>query len=62
MYIKLEDVQAAYDKSYIPDKQKMLKIFNQREITHKQYEVQLWFCHTALFIIETKTNANFQAH
>ena len=31
----------------------------QREITHRQYEVELWFFHTALCIIATNTNVKF---
>ena len=41
---------------------KCCKNFNQREITHRHYEVQLWFFHTALCIIATNTNAKFQVN
>ena len=37
----------------------MLKNFNQREVTHRPYEVELWFFLTALCIIATNTNAKF---
>ena len=62
MHIKFEDVQAVDDKFYILDKQKMLKNFNQREITHRQYKEELWFFHTALCIIAINTNAKFQVN
>ena len=41
---------------------KCCKNFNQREITHRQYEVELWFFYTALCIIATNTNAKFQVN
>ena len=41
---------------------KCCKNFSQMEITHRHYEVQLGFFHTALFIIATNTNAKFQVN
>ena len=41
---------------------KCCKKFNQREIAHRQDEVELWFFHTALGIIATNTNAKFQVN
>ena len=56
MYIKFEHVQTVDDKVIFQTSKK----FDQREITHRHYEVQLWFFHTALCIIATNTNATFQ--
>ena len=58
MHIKFEDVQAVDDKVIFKTSRK----FNQKEITHRHYEVQLWFFHTAICIIATKTNAKFQVN
>ena len=60
MYIKFKHVQAVDDKAVFQTSRKCCKNFNQREITHRHYEVQLWFFHTALCIIATNTNAKFQ--
>ena len=60
MHIKFEDVQAVDDKVIFHTSIKCCKNFNQREITHRHYEVQLWFFHTALCIIATNTNAKLQ--
>ena len=38
------------------------KALNQSEITHRHYEVQLRFFHTAPCIIATNTNAKFQVN
>ena len=62
MHIKSEDVQAVDDKVILQTSRNCCKNFNQREITHRQYEVQLWFFHTALCIIATNTNAQFQVN
>ena len=62
MHIKFEDVEAVDDKVIFQTSRKCCKNFNQREITHRHYEVQLWFFHTALCIIATNTNAKFQVH
>ena len=62
MHIKFEDVQAVDDKSIFQTSRKCCKNFNQREITHRKYEVALWFFHTALCIIATNTNAKFQVN
>ena len=61
MHIKFEHVQAVDDKVIFQTSRKC-KNFNQREITHRHYEVQLWFFHTALCIIATNTNAKFQVN
>ena len=53
MHIEFEHVQAVDDKVIFQKSRKCCKNFNQREITHRQYEVQLWFFHTALCIIAT---------
>ena len=61
MHIKFEHVQAVDDKVIFQTSRKCCKNFNQREITHRHYEVQLWFFHTALCIyIATNTNAKLQ--
>ena len=60
MHIKFEDVQAVYDKVIFQTKRKCCKKLNQREITHRHYEVQLWFFYTALCIIATNTNGPAQ--
>ena len=57
MHIKLKHVQAVDDKDIFQTSRKFSKDFNQKEITHRHYEVQLWFFHTALCIIATNTNA-----
>ena len=62
MYIKFEDFQAVDDKVIFQTSRKCSKNFNQREITHRHYEIQLWFFHTALCIIATNTNAKFQVN
>ena len=48
MHIKYEHVQAVDDKFIFQTSRKCCKNFNQREISHRQYEVKLWFFHTAL--------------
>ena len=60
MHVKFEHVQAVDDKVIFQTSRKCCKNFNQREITHRHSEVQLWFFHTVLCIIATNTNANFQ--
>ena len=62
MHIKFEHVQAVDDKVIFQTSRKCYKNFNQRKITHRHYEVQLWFFHTALCIIATITNAKFQVN
>ena len=62
MHIKFEHVQAVDDKVIFQSSGKCCKNFNQREITHRHYEVQSWFNHTALCIIATNTNAKFQVN
>ena len=62
MCIKFEHVQVVGDKVILQTSRKCCKNFNQREITHRHYEVQLWFFHTALCIIATNTNAKFQVN
>ena len=62
MHIKFEDVQAVDDKVIFQTSKKCCKNFNQREITHRHYEVQSWFFHTALCIIVTITNAKFRVN
>ena len=62
MQIKSENVQAVDDKVIFQTSRKCCKNFNQREITHRHHEVQLWFFHTALCIIATNTNAKFQVN
>ena len=64
MRIKSEHVQAVDDKVIFQTSRKCCKNFNQRDITPRHYEVhvQLWFFHTALFIIATNTNAKFQVN
>ena len=48
-------------KLYSRQAENAVKIsINQREITHRHYEVQLWFFHTALCIITTNKNTKFQ--
>ena len=61
MHIKFEDVQVIDDKVIFQTSRKYSKNFNQREITHRQYEVELWFFHTALCIIATNTNVSSQS-
>ena len=60
MHVKFGHVQAVDDKVIFQTSRKCCKNFNQREITYRHYEVQLWFFHTALCIIATNTNAKFQ--
>ena len=62
MHIKFEHVQAVDDKVIFQTSEKCCKNFNQREITHRRYEAQLWFFHTALCNIATNTNAKFQVN
>ena len=62
MHIKFEYVQALDDKVIFQTSRKCCKNFNQREKTHRHYEVQLWFFQTALCIIAANTNANFQVN
>ena len=62
MHIKFEHVQAVNDKDIFQTSRKCCKNFNQREITQRHYEVQLWFFHTALCIIATNINAKFQVN
>ena len=62
MHIKFEDVLAVDDEVKFQTSRKCCKNFNQREITHRYYEVHLWFFHTALCIIATNTNAKFQVN
>ena len=62
MHIKFEDVQAVDDKVIFQTSRECCKNFNQMKITHRHYEVQLWFFHTALCIIATNTNAKFQVY
>ena len=62
MHIRFEDVQAVDDKVIFQTSRKCCKNFNQREITYRQDEVELWFFHTALGIIETNTNGKFQVN
>ena len=60
MHVKFKNVQAVDDKVIFQTSRKCCKNFNQREITHSHYEVQLWFFHTSLCIIATNTNTKFQ--
>ena len=62
MHIKFEHVQAVDDKVIFQTSRKYYKNFNQREKTHRHYEVQLWFFHTALCIIATNTTAKLQVN
>ena len=62
MHIKFEHVQVVDDKVIFQTSRKCCKNFNQRETTHRHYEVQLWLFHTALCIIATNTNAMFQVN
>ena len=62
MHIKFEHIQAVDDKVIFQTSRKCCKNFNQREITHRYYEVQLRFFHTALCIIATNTNSKFQVN
>ena len=48
-------------KLYSRKAENAVKKFNLREITHRQYEVGLWFFHTTLCIIPINTNAKFQS-
>ena len=58
MHIRFEDVQAIDDKVIFQTSRKCSKK-NQREITHRHYEVQLWFVHTTLYYC---TNAKFEVN
>ena len=62
MHIKFEHVQAVDDKIIFQTSRKCCRHFNQREMTPRHYDVQLWFFHTALCIIATNTNAKFQVN
>ena len=62
MHIRFEDVQAVAEKVIFQISRKCCKNFNQREITSRQDEEELWFFHMAFGIIETKTNAKFQVN
>ena len=62
MHIRFEDVQAVDDKDIFQTSRKCCKNFNQREKTNRQDEVELWFFHTALGIIETNKYAKFQVN
>ena len=62
MPIKFEDIQVVNDKVIFQTRRKCCKKFNQREITYRQYGVELWFFHTALCIIATYTNPKFQVN
>ena len=62
MHVKFEHAQAVDDKVIFQTSRKCFKNFNQKEITHRYYEVQLWFFHTALCINATNTNAKFQVN
>ena len=62
MHIKFEHVQAVDDKFIFQTSRKCCIDFNQGEMTHRHYEVQLWFFHTALSIIATNTRAKFQVN
>ena len=62
MHIKSEHVQAVDDKVIFQISRKCCRNFNRREITHRHYEVQIWFFHTAFCIIATNTNAKFQVN
>ena len=46
-------------KLYSRQAENAVKKISHREITHRHYEVQLRFFHTALCIITTNTNAKF---
>ena len=59
---KYEVVQAADNKGKFQTGRKCCKNFNQREITHRQYEVEFWFFHTAFCITVTNTNAKFHVN
>ena len=62
MHIKFEDVQAVDDKVTFQKSRKCCKNFNQKEITHRQYEVRVMVLHTALCIFVTNINAKFQVN
>ena len=62
MHTKFKHVQAVDYKVIFQTNRKCCKNFNQREITHRHYEVQLWFFHTALCIVARNTNAKFQVN
>ena len=60
MHIRFENVQAVDDKVIFQTSRKCCKNFNQTEITYRHDDVELWFFHTALGIIETNKNVKFQ--
>ena len=62
MHIKFDDAQALDAEVILKTSIKCCKNFNQREITHRQHEVELWFFYTTLCIISTNTNAKFQVN
>ena len=62
MHIKFEDFQVADDKVIFKMSRKCCKNDNQRKLTHRHFEVELWFFHTTFRIIATNTNANFQVN
>ena len=72
IHIEFKHVQAINDKVIFQTSRKCCKNFSQREITHRHYEVQLWFFHSALCRIwffhsalcriATNTNAKFQVN
>ena len=50
-------------KLYSRQPENAVKIsINLRKITHRHYEVELWFFHIALCIIATNTNTKFQVN
>ena len=59
-HIKFEHVQDVDDKVIFQTSRKCCKNFNQREITHRHYEVQSWFFHTALCIIAKTKMPSFK--
>ena len=62
MHIKFEDVQAIDDKVIFQTSRKCCKNDNQKEITYRQYKVELWIFQIALCIIATNTNVKFQVN
>ena len=59
MPIKFEDVQAVDDKVIFQTSRKCCKNFNRREITHRQYEVELWFFHIASVLLQQTQMQSF---
>ena len=55
----ISNVQAVDDKVSFQTSRKCYENFNQREITQRQYEVQLRYFHPAFCITATNTNAKF---